>query len=243
MNELFGAGVRPLALRDLAFARPLTVLVLAPHPDDFDAIGCTLRHLHGQGHALHVAVLTCGASGVDDGFGGAADAAAKAALRETEQRESCDFFGLAPERLQFLRLWEDEAHASSDLGRLQAWIAARPADLLFMPHGNDSNRTHRRTYEAVTTVAARLGLEAWACLNQDAKTLEMRVDLVHAFGEEEAAWKAALLRKHRSQQARNLRTRGTGFDERVLQVNRQAARDLGTALPYAEVFELKRLGG
>jgi hypothetical protein len=35
--------------------------VPAPHPDDFDAIGCTLRYLHRQGHVIHVAVLTAGA--------------------------------------------------------------------------------------------------------------------------------------------------------------------------------------
>jgi LmbE family N-acetylglucosaminyl deacetylase len=241
MNELFGTGVRPLSLRELAFPRPLTVLVLAPHPDVFEAMGLTLRHLHGQGHALHVAVLTSGASGVEDGFGGATDHAAKAALREIEQRESCAVFGLAPERLQFLRLWEDDARADEDLARLQAWMAARPADLLFMPHGNDSNRTHRRTYEAVSSVAARLGMDAWACLNQDAKTLDMRVDLFLDFGAADAAWKARLLRCHRSQQERNLRARGAGFDERVLEVNRRAARSLGTALPYAEAFELVRL--
>ncbi|QJW85582.1 hypothetical protein HK414_26830 [Ramlibacter terrae] len=70
----------------------------------------------------------------------------------------------------------------------------------------------------------------------------MRVDLYFAFGEGEAAWKARLLRCHRSQQARNLRTRGTGFDARVLEVNRQAAQSLGLAEPYAETFELMRLG-
>ena len=51
-----------------------------------------------------------------------------------------------------------------------------------------------------------------------------------------------MLRHHRSQQERNLRTRGHGFDARVLEVNREAARELGAALPYAEVFELKPLG-
>ena len=70
----------------------------------------------------------------------------------------------------------------------------------------------------------------------------MRVDLYLDFGEEDAAWKAQLLRLHRSQQERNLRERGIGFDARVLQVNRQAAAALGTPLPYAEVFELMRLG-
>jgi LmbE family N-acetylglucosaminyl deacetylase len=235
-------GARPRSLRELVFPAPLTILVLAPHPDDFDAIGLSLRHLHAQGHALHVAVLTSGSSGVEDGFEGASDDDAKATLREAEQRASCAFFRLPPERLQFLRLWAGQAQADDDLARLQAWIAARPADLVFMPHGNDSNRTHRRTSEAVCAVAARLQLDAWACLNQDAKTLEMRIDLCFDFGEAEAAWKAQLLRFHRSQQERNLRTRGTGFDARVLAVNRQAAQALGTAQPYAEVFELMRLG-
>lgn len=235
-------GPRPLSLRGLVFPRRLDILVLAPHPDDFDATGLSLRHLHAQGHTLHLAVLTTGASGVEDGFEGATDDAAKAALREAEQRESCAFFGLPPERLQFLRLW-NAAEDNGDLQRLRDWMAARPADLVFLPHGNDSNRTHRRTYESVCHVARELGSDAWACLNRDAKTLGMRVDLSFGFGEEEAAWKAQLLRFHRSQQERNLRTRGTGFDARVLAVNRQAARELGTPQPYAEAFELMRFHG
>lgn len=231
----------PRSLRELVFPRKLDILVLAPHPDDFDAIGLALRHLHVQGHALQLAVLTTGANGVDDGFEGARDDAAKAALREAEQRASCAFFGLPPERLQFLRLWGSDA-AADDLQALRAWMRGRAADLVFLPHGNDSNRTHRRTYEAVCSLAAEQALQAWACLNQDAKTLDMRVDLFFAFGEEDAAWKAQLLRCHRSQQERNLRTRGIGFDARVLEVNRRAAEDLRIRQPYAEVFQLMRLG-
>ncbi len=242
LDAVFLAGERPRSLRDLVFPRPLDILVLAPHPDDFDAIALALRHLHRQGHAVHVAVLTTGASGVEDGFDGATGDAAKAALREAEQRASGALFGLAPQRLDFLRLWAPGSDEAGDLGRLQDWITARPADLLFMPHGNDSNATHRRTCESVCAVAARQGLDAWACLNQDAKTLGMRVDLFFDFGEADAAWKAQLLRCHRSQQERNLRLRGAGFDARVLEVNRQAAVALATPLPYAEVFELMRLG-
>lgn len=251
LDDLLPHGGGPRSLRELVFARPLGILVLAPHPDDFDAIGLTLRHLAAQGHALHVAVLTSGASGVDDGFEGAFCDADKAALREREQRESCAFFGLPQERLQFLRLWGSggsDADGSAardspeDSAALEAWMAARPADLLFMPHGNDSNRTHRRTCETARALATELQLRAWACLNQDAKTVGMRVDLYFDFDEEEAAWKAQLLRFHRSQQTRNLRTRGTGFDARVLQVNRQAAQTLPTLRPYAEAFELVRLG-
>lgn len=250
LDSVLQPGAEPRSLRELDFPRPLNIVVLAPHPDDFDAIGLALRHLHRQGHGVDVAVLTGGASGVDDGFGGATDAAAKTALREAEQRASCEFFGLAPARLSFLRLWEIGAgddfaaalHDSDDAARLAAWITARPADLLFMPHGNDSNRTHRRTYQALCDAAARHGLQAWACLNQDAKTRDMRVDLYLDFDEDDAAWKAQLLRCHRSQQARNLRTRASGFDARVLRVNRLAAQALRTRLPYAEAFELMRLG-
>lgn len=235
-------GPRPWSLRERTWPRPQRVLVMAPHPDDFDAIGVSLRHLHLQGHELHLAVLTSGAGGVDDGFGGARDAAAKAALREAEQRESCTFFGLPPQRLHFLRLWENEAAQHEELAPLRGWMAGRPADLVFMPHGNDSNRTHRRTYEAVCATAREQGLQAWALLNQDAKTLGMRVDAFFDYGEQEAQWKAQLLRFHRSQQERNLRTRGAGFDARVLELNRQAAASLATRLPYAEAFELMRLG-
>lgn len=243
LAELLEPRGEPRALRELRFPQALQVLVLAPHPDDFDAIALTLRHLHRQGHHLHVAVLTTGASGVEDGFAGARDDAAKAALREQEQRDSCAFFGLAPGRLQFLRLWGGTVGSDpGDMAPLRAWMAQRPADLLFLPHGNDSNRTHRRTYEAVRAVAAELELAAWALLNQDAKTLGLRTDLYYAFDAQEAAWKAQLLRLHRSQQERNLRTRGSGFDERVLGVNRQAAQALGLAAAGAEVFELQRLG-
>jgi LmbE family N-acetylglucosaminyl deacetylase len=235
-------GEAPRSLRELDLPARATILVAAPHPDDFDAIALSLRHLHSQGHALHVAVLTTGAGGVDDGLRGARDDGAKALLREQEQRESCALFGLPPERLQFLRLWNREAEAAADFARLESWMTARPADLVFMPHGNDSNRTHRRTFESVCAIAERHGWQASACLNQDAKTVQMRIDLFHDFGEEQAQWKARLLRCHRSQQERNLRTRGIGFDQRVLEVNRQAAASLPTQLPYAEAFELMQFG-
>ncbi len=239
LDTLLRTAPRPLDLRQHVLPGPLQVLVLAPHPDDFDAVGLTLRRLHAQGHVLHLAVLTSGVSGVEDGFGGARDDAAKAALREAEQRASCAFFGQPVQRVHFLHLWADEDAQEEDRSRLRAWMAARPADLMVLPHGNDGNRTHRRTHETVTALAAELHMHAWALLNRDAKTREMRVDAFFPFGEEEAAWKAQLLRFHASQQARNLRTRGSGFDARVLQVNRDAAAALSLPQPYAEVFELQ----
>jgi LmbE family N-acetylglucosaminyl deacetylase len=212
------------------------ILVLAPHPDDFDAIGVTLRCLHEQRHGLHLAVLTGGANGV----GGSGSAEEKTALREAEQRASCRFFGLPAARCHFLRLWENPLAQDRDEARLGAHILALRPDLVFMPHGNDSNSTHRRTCQSFCAVAAGERLTLQACLNQDAKTLGMRSDLYTGFDNDLAQWKAQLLRHHRSQQQRNLRTRGIGFDARVLQLNRDAAAALGVAEPYAEVFELMR---
>ena len=73
------------------------------------------------------------------------------------------------------------------------------------------------------------------------KTQGMRTTTAYTpFGEDVARRKAELLRCHRSQHVRNLRTRGYGLDERILEVNRHAAQRLGLAEPYAEAFEIER---
>ena len=65
----------------------------------------------------------------------------------------------------------------------------------------------------------------------------MRYDFYTAFGPEEADWKATLLRFHQSQHQRNLNTRGKGFDERILEVNRQTADECPGDQEFAEAFE------
>jgi len=80
--------------------------------------------------------------------------------------------------------------------------------------------------------------EPQALLFRDPKTISLREDAVCAFGGDAASWKRTLLLFHRSQQARNLRTRGSGFDERILEVNRDSAARLGLAEPFAELFEI-----
>lgn len=229
---------RPFLLSDLGLPVPLKIAVLAPHPDDFDAIGVTLRRLHEQGHEIHLAVLTAGANGIEDGWNGLHDVRAKAEAREAEQRASCEFFGLPADRLSFLHLWEDEEE-EKELARLREHLLRTAPDMVFLPHGNDSNKTHRRTYESFRAIAQSEKLKTLACLNLDAKTVDMRTDMISYFTEEEAAWKSRLLRFHRSQQERNLQSRGIGFDERVLRVNRESAAKAGGLKPYAEVFELQ----
>nr|WP_217346595.1 hypothetical protein [Noviherbaspirillum sp. L7-7A]MBV0881060.1 hypothetical protein [Noviherbaspirillum sp. L7-7A] len=118
---------------------------------------------------------------------------------------------------------------------MRAYLHARRPGFVFLPHGDDTNRTHRRTYETFHAIAIEDGLRVDTYLNLDAKTVSIRADLYMYVGEEDAAWKAQLLRFHRSQQERNLKTRGQGFDQRVLAVNRQAAVDAGGLMPCGSV--------
>ena len=66
----------------------------------------------------------------------------------------------------------------------------------------------------------------------------MKIDLYTPFDEKESEWKRKLLRFHRSQQQRNLAKTGYGFDERILNVNRQSAKEIHKEIRYAEAFEL-----
>lgn len=112
-------------------------------------------------------------------------------------------------------------------------------DLVFLPHGNDTNSGHRKIYAMVTRLLRDSGLPLVACLVRDPKTISFRTDIYLAFDEVTARWKAELLRFHHSQQQRNLNTRGHGFDDRILSVNRQLALELGLQEPYAEAFALE----
>jgi LmbE family N-acetylglucosaminyl deacetylase len=222
------------------------VAVLAPHPDDFDAIGVTLRHLHDNGSRIDVAVMSSGANGVDDGFRGAYARQAKALVREEEQRASIRFFGLPGERLTFFRLAENgDGHLAvnaANVERVRAFLVEGCPDLVFLPHGSDPNLAHQRTAGLMRRAAHDAGLSFVACLNRDPKTIAMRVDLFTVYGADGAAWKGELLRLHASQQARNLKARGRGFDERILEMDRDSASAIDRAGECAEVFELERVG-
>jgi len=236
-------ALRPACLNSLAIPPDLRVAVLAPHPDDFDAAGVTLRLFQGNGSRISLAVLTSGASGVEDSFCNPPSREEKAKVRENEQIASCRFFGLPPEQVAFLRLAEDEAGKLADRREngqaIRRYLQDRAPQIVFLPHGNDTNPDHRLVWSLARRAASELALGVTAFLIRDPKTVAMRLDAYTAFGEEEAGWKARLLRFHQSQQQRNLNTRRTGFDDRILDVNRQAAKELRIPAPYAEAFELE----
>jgi len=238
--ESTGAG--PVSLASAEVLSGLVVAVIGPHPDDFDAVAVTLRRLRDAGAAIHAFVCHT-ASGVEDGFCSPPTPAVKQWLREQEQRDSLRFFGLPDDCVTFLDLernaaddgqpFDHEANARMLSGAI---LPVRP-DLLVLPHGNDTNSGHRNIHAMVGRMTAKDGFPMTAWLIRDPKTVSMRIDLYTPFGEDEAAWKAEMLRFHRSQHRRNLNTRGRGFDDRILDVNRAIALDA----PFAEAFEVRAL--
>jgi LmbE family N-acetylglucosaminyl deacetylase len=216
-------------------------LVLGPHPDDFDAIGVTLRLLADNGNPLHVGVVRTG-SGVLDTYRPGLTLEMKADIREGEQRDSLRFFGLPDADVTFLSLDNDDGEGQlcetpRNLATLKNFVNAHAPDVLFLPHGNDTNSAHRALCAMVRKIAQGLRRPLTLLLIRDPKTGAMRTDLYVPFRREQAAWKAKLLRFHDTQHQRNLATRGYGFDDRILAGNRQVASDLSLGATYAEAFE------
>jgi LmbE family N-acetylglucosaminyl deacetylase len=204
-----------------------------------------MRRLQAGGAILHVAVDRSG-SGIEDDYCSPPMPEVKAAIREEEQRRSCRFFGLPDDRLIFLRLDEDDTAQLLDSPHNTDLLRALHASLhpawVILPHGHDTNVGHQRMATMVRRIAPEAGYPIAAMFNRDPKTIGLRMDVYTAFGEEDAQWKAQLLRFHDSQQQRNLNTRGRGFDERILDTNRQIARELELPALYAEAFEVEMFG-
>ncbi len=234
----------PRFLPDLEFSQGLKIWVAAPHPDDFDAIAVTLKFFHDRNDEIHVSVMTGAYSGVEDSFFTPPSPEMKAKIRELEQKQSCKFFGLPEENLCFMRLSEDNdgdlINNQENYGKLEAEFLRISPNLIFMPHGNDTNPSHIRAYKMVKQIVEKSGKPVALFLNRDPKTISLRHDVVTGFSDTEAEWKAELLRCHKSQHQRNLNTRGHGFDTRILKVNQAIAEDIPEATQtYAEAFELE----
>jgi len=239
--KFWSSTPRPAAITSLPIPGGLRMLVIGPHPDDFDANGVTLRYLHENGSIIRVAVIS-GGSGVEDSYCWPPTLEVKEKIRQKEQRESCRFFGLDDASLIFLKLENDSEdqpiESEANRGILTELITSFRPDIVFIPHGNDTNQAHRTVYAMVKDVLSRIGFPVTAFLSRDPKTISMHTDLFMPFDEEQAEWKAQLLRFHDTQHQRNLNTRGHGLDDRILAVNRLIASELGLDAPYAEAFEL-----
>lgn len=239
---------RPVALRAILIPPGLRVAVLGPHPDDFDAIGITLRLLRDNGNPIHVAVLSS-ASGVEDCYCTESPPTPefKSQIRVDEQRRSCRFFGLPDENLVFPDMDQDEhwqpVAGEHNAGLLRTFMNEVQPDLVFLPHGNDGNAGHQATFALLSMAVAGWNAPLAAFYIRDPKTISMRIDAYTPFSEEDACWKAELLRFHDTQQQRNLNTRGHGLDIRILEVNRSIAAELGLDAPCAEGFQIEIIRG
>ena len=248
----------------LEIPRKARVLVLGPHPDDPESVAITLRLLLRSGCDLRYAIVSMSPSGVHDQdalSNGHPDVASlgqrKIAMRRREQILAAEALGLTEERVSFLCLGENEKGTLSDSPVNRAGInllldSAMP-DIAIMPAGKDSNQTHAWVHRVFREHAEQLVQKnrrpLVALYNEDPKTTSMRTDLFVLFGEESATWKRTVLRIHDSQQKRNLRLRQTGFDDRILRVNRQRFTEFSGSprfdppiAAYAEAFEIERFG-
>lgn len=235
-------GTRPTDLRQVAWPQKMTLLVTAPHPDDFDAISVTLRYMVSQGHTLYALVAETG-SGIDKVYGAQMDAPMRRTHRNREQISSFRYFGLSAEKYRICGLENADDDQVADTPANRAFLAEQiqliHPDMLFMPHGNDTNRAHRAMYAMAHAITDSLTWPIALMLNSDVKTVDMKKDFYLGFGVRDAIWKAGLLRCHDSQHQRNLRDRGYGFDARVLMLNKRTAMSLALAEPYAGSFELE----
>jgi LmbE family N-acetylglucosaminyl deacetylase len=231
-----------ISFDEFRLAKGATVAVMAPHPDDFDAIAITLKRLTNKGIKIKLAVMTGGASGVEDSFGAFATNTDKALLREAEQLASCRMFGLLDDAVTFLHLTENNSgDLLNNCGNqlvIDDYLKNIKPEIIFMPHGNDTNATHRTCLSMVQCSVAKLPIQVTFMLNMDPKTIDIKPDYYSGFAGDEAEWKATLLRCHKSQHQRNLNSRQHGFDYRILEFNRQGAKKFNLPVTYAELFEV-----
>lgn len=234
----------PCSLMSLAIPPCFRILMLGPHPDDFDSVGVTLRLLKENANRIDAGVGRS-VTGIEDSYHPSLTPEMKAQIRENEQRTSCLSFGLPMKNLTFLDLEEDEegpVNSSKNTDDLRKYLLPRQPDIVFLPHGNDTNGGHRSVYAMVSKLTPELGKPLALFLSMSPRTVDMRIDAYTQFGEDEANWKGHLLRIHDSQHQRNLNTRGHGFDHRVLETNRAAAQQLSIEAPYAEAFQIELCG-
>lgn len=134
----------------------MTVLVVAPHPDD-ECLGCggTVLALADRGTRVVAVFLTSGELGL-----GRADVATARALREAEAEEAAGLLGLA--RTHFLRQpdWGLEERVDHLARRLRDLLEEESVAHVYAPHAFDDHPDHAAAARAVNAAVAAVGADA-----------------------------------------------------------------------------------
>ncbi|MBN8549874.1 MAG: PIG-L family deacetylase [Deltaproteobacteria bacterium] len=238
---------KPFPLAELLIPTESRILILAPHPDDFDEVAVTLRYFFNRKHPMQLLVLTGASSGVLDSFVDLPTKERKEEVRQIEQLNALEFFGFPASNVQFLRLLEDPTGElvldETNPSAVGTIFQDFNPDVVSLPYGKDTNLSHQRTFQLFQELALTLPKPVLGLCHRDPKTTDIKIQAYFPFDEETARWKAEMLRFHRSQHTRNLQTRNYGIDDRILNTNRAIARELGIKEPYAEGFELVVVNG
>lgn len=223
-----------------------SVLVLCPHPDDFDVAAVTLKYFHDRGAAIKVVVSPTYSGILESFYDRPVTHEEMIETRELEQLSSILRFGLEKEDVQFLPhqvdLDENGEWCYTEENRVVIWEALEKAapDYVFIPHPNDPNPAHRAMGRMVREYLDLHQVTLKLLMQMDPKTELISADYYTPFSQEDADWKAELLMCHRTQNHRNLELRGITLAERILEVNRRAAIDHGLESAYAEAFEIEK---
>jgi LmbE family N-acetylglucosaminyl deacetylase len=116
-----------------AAKKRLTVLAVAPHPDDTE-IGCggTLIKLAKAGHKIYLAVMTQG------------DAGGQPARRRQEQEAAAKLYKAAG--IFWLGFKDTQVPLTKEsIDALDGVLKKVNPDLVFAPHSNDTHQDHRNT--------------------------------------------------------------------------------------------------
>ena len=140
----------PVSLKDFPLSSSLKLLVLAPHPDDFDAIAVMLKYFQENSNEILLLVLTGASSGVNDSFLERPTRQNKEDIRQHEQKKALEFFRFPRSQVRFLRLPED---VNGDLlldegcrNIVGKHFREFNPDMITLPFGKDTNESHQRTF-------------------------------------------------------------------------------------------------
>ena len=223
---------------------PKSILVLCPHPDDFDIAAVTLRHFKENSAEITAYIAPTWSGILDSFYDQKVSNEQKIQTRVEEQRQSLNFFGLESSKIHFFPNTMDldqngemtDSQANYEL--IENAILSSKPDAIFIPHYNDPNPAHSAMYKTVKEVVIKQELQLDLYLQMDPKTKGIEANAYTPISVEAEKWKRQLLNHHKTQSHRNFETRGIDFAERILSTNKAAAEKLKLEQQYAEVFEI-----